>query len=326
MHPRASRRRRARVARRDAGDPPGARQGLGHVHRRRTSSPCPSEYRFFPLDGLSPRSPPTSAGGRRSSSTAATSSATRPQLLRDVEPLLNIDHHHDNTRFGTVNHVVARGVVHGRDRLGPDARRSGSTLTPTIAEALYVGLITDTGRFSYENTGPRAHRMAAELIEAGVDVAAIYRQIYEGMPYAQARAPARAALQRSAATTSGRLADRLPDRPRLHRGRRRGELLRGRSSTTSGRSRGPRSPRSSASSLGRRQARPEEGLAAGHRRRRRRLGDRPRPRRRRPPPGGRLHDRAGDPAISSTSCAPSSTAQLRPGEWPERVAACPSTA
>ena len=42
--------------------------------------------------------------------------------------------------------------------------------TPPMAEALYVGLITDTGRFMYENTGPRAHEMAAELIASGVDV------------------------------------------------------------------------------------------------------------------------------------------------------------
>jgi bifunctional oligoribonuclease and PAP phosphatase NrnA len=51
-----------------------------------------------------------------------------------------------------------------------------------VAQALYVGLITDTGRFMYENTGPRAHLMAAELIEAGVDVPAVYRQLYEDMP------------------------------------------------------------------------------------------------------------------------------------------------
>ena len=54
--------------------------------------------------------------------------------------------------------------------------------TPAIAEALYIGLITDTGRFMYENTGPRAHRMAAELIEAGVEVPAVYRRLYEDMP------------------------------------------------------------------------------------------------------------------------------------------------
>jgi phosphoesterase RecJ-like protein len=55
-------------------------------------------------------------------------------------------------------------------------------LTEQIAEALYVGLVTDTGRFMYENTGPAAHLMAADLIEAGVDVHEIYRRLYEGVP------------------------------------------------------------------------------------------------------------------------------------------------
>jgi phosphoesterase RecJ-like protein len=57
------------------------------------------------------------------------------------------------------------------------------TPTRTVADALYVGLITDTGRFMYENTGRQAHLMAADLIDAGVDVHEIYRRVYEGMPY-----------------------------------------------------------------------------------------------------------------------------------------------
>jgi phosphoesterase RecJ-like protein len=57
--------------------------------------------------------------------------------------------------------------------------------TPTIAEALYVGLITDTGRFMYENTTARAHQMAGELIEVGVDVHAIYHHVYEDVPAAK---------------------------------------------------------------------------------------------------------------------------------------------
>jgi phosphoesterase RecJ-like protein len=59
----------------------------------------------------------------------------------------------------------------------------GVTATRTIADALYVGLITDTGRFMYENTGTQAHLMAADLIEAGVKVHDVYRQVYEGVPY-----------------------------------------------------------------------------------------------------------------------------------------------
>jgi phosphoesterase RecJ-like protein len=45
-----------------------------------------------------------------------------------------------------------------------------------------VGLITDTGRFMYENTTPRAHEMAAELLEEGVDAHDIYRRVYEDVP------------------------------------------------------------------------------------------------------------------------------------------------
>jgi phosphoesterase RecJ-like protein len=96
--------------------------------------------------------------------------------------IINIDHHHDNTRFGDANLVdtAASSTAEIVYELG---RRLGARLTPEIASALYVGLVTDTGKFMYENTGPRAHVMAAELIAAGVDVHGIYRRLYEGMPY-----------------------------------------------------------------------------------------------------------------------------------------------
>ena len=58
----------------------------------------------------------------------------------------------------------------------------GVTPTPAVAEALYIGLITDTGRFMYENTTPRSHQMAAALLEAGVDVPGVYRRLYEDVP------------------------------------------------------------------------------------------------------------------------------------------------
>jgi phosphoesterase RecJ-like protein len=96
--------------------------------------------------------------------------------------ILNIDHHHDNTRFGTVNLVcsIASSTAEMVWRL---AKELEVEITPEIAEALYVGLVTDTGRFSYENTSPTAHQMAAELIEAGVEPHRVYRQLYEGLPF-----------------------------------------------------------------------------------------------------------------------------------------------
>src|SRR5205085_662748 len=101
---------------------------------------------------------------------------------RDDAHILNIDHHHDSTRFGTVNHVVPEASCTA-EIVWDLMRELGVEPTPTLAEALYVGLITDTGRFMYENTGSRAHLMAAELIEAGVDANAIYRRVYEHVPY-----------------------------------------------------------------------------------------------------------------------------------------------
>jgi bifunctional oligoribonuclease and PAP phosphatase NrnA len=103
------------------------------------------------------------------------------QLKHEDHRILNIDHHHDNTRFGTVNHVDGSASCTAEmvwDLMG----ELGVELTPAIGEALYVGLVTDTGRFMYENTGPRAHVMAAALLDGGVDGHGIYRRLYEGMP------------------------------------------------------------------------------------------------------------------------------------------------
>ena len=121
-HAREPRRRRARLARRDAGAPARARQGLGHVHRRRRV-PAAYEYRFLDLDGLVTEPPDDSPSARSSSWTAATSTATRSRrsgARRDR--ILNIDHHHDNTRFGDDQPRRRGGLVHGRDRVGPHAR------------------------------------------------------------------------------------------------------------------------------------------------------------------------------------------------------------
>ncbi len=145
--------------------------------------PLPHEYRFFPLDGLV-SAPPADLDQRTIVFLDCGSLDRNPAeaFQRPGAHILNIDHHHDNTRFGTVNLVVPEAsctaeivwdLMHGLE------------VTPslTTAEALYVGLITDTGRFMYENTGIRAHLMAAELIEAGVDVHGIYRCVYEDVPY-----------------------------------------------------------------------------------------------------------------------------------------------
>jgi phosphoesterase RecJ-like protein len=103
-------------------------------------------------------------------------------LQREGIHILNIDHHHDNTRFGTANLVDPKASCTA-EIVWRLSKELGAELTTEIARALYVGLITDTGRFMYENTTPEAHQMAGELIEAGVEPHVIYSRIYESLPF-----------------------------------------------------------------------------------------------------------------------------------------------
>jgi bifunctional oligoribonuclease and PAP phosphatase NrnA len=96
--------------------------------------------------------------------------------------ILNIDHHHDNTRFGTLN-LVCSSASSTAEMVWRLSKELDAEITPEIANALYVGLVTDTGRFMYENTTAVAHQMAAELIAAGVEPHKVYRQLYEDLPF-----------------------------------------------------------------------------------------------------------------------------------------------
>jgi phosphoesterase RecJ-like protein len=95
--------------------------------------------------------------------------------------IVNIDHHQDNTMFGDLNLVEPHASSTAEVITGILAA-AGWPLTREVAEPLYVGLVTDTGRFGYTNTRPEAHRVAAAMIEAGVDIAGISRRLYEEQP------------------------------------------------------------------------------------------------------------------------------------------------
>src|SRR5437660_1143810 len=78
------------------------------------------------------------------------------------------------------------------------------TLTPVIAEALYIALVTDTGRFQYTNTTPKAFRLAAELVEAGADLHRVFQGVYESVQFAKLKLIARA-LDRAQIYEGGRI-------------------------------------------------------------------------------------------------------------------------
>jgi phosphoesterase RecJ-like protein len=154
--------------------------------------PLPVEYRFLALEEVF-HEPPADVVDRTLVFLDCGNIDRMPVefLRRDGARVLNIDHHHDNTRFGSVNLVDTDASCTAEIVLDV-AKRLGAEITPEIASALYVGLVTDTGRFMYENTGAAAHRMAAELIEAGVDVDDTYRRLYERVPIEKLRLIARA--------------------------------------------------------------------------------------------------------------------------------------
>ena len=145
--------------------------------------PLPWEYRGFSFEGLV-GTPPIDIAERTIVFLDCGNIDRMPVDFLQAEGLhiLNIDHHHDNTRFGTVN-LVRPDASSTAEMVWCLSKELDVEITPGIADALYVGLVTDTGRFMYENTSPDAHRMAAELIEAGVQPHQVYRRLWEDLPF-----------------------------------------------------------------------------------------------------------------------------------------------
>src|SRR6266508_4677373 len=155
-------------------------------------APLPSEYGFMPMANLQRRWPDDVAERVLLAVDCANESRIAdPDVLGRVPLSINVDHHHDNTRFGRINLVVADASSTG-EVLRDLFRELGVELTPDIAEALYIALVTDTGRFQYTNTTPKALRLAAELVDAGADVHRVFQGVYESVQFAKLKLLARA--------------------------------------------------------------------------------------------------------------------------------------
>ncbi len=169
-------------------------------------APLPGEYRFLELPerGLLRERPADHA--ERVLVAVDCAQETRlgdPGLLAAAPVTVNIDHHHDNTRFGDANLVVPNASSTS-EVLADVFAALGVRITAEIAEALYTALVTDTGRFQYANTTPRALRLAAELVEAGADVHRVFQGVYESVQFAKLKLLARA-LERAQLYHGGRV-------------------------------------------------------------------------------------------------------------------------
>jgi len=172
------------------GDALGSMLALRHLCEREGKAPIASwggpfpaapHYRFLPgidravLPSQLPREPDLAitfdCGSLERLGTAAPIAAAARELIV-------LDHHPDNQRFGTVNVVevdaAATAVVVRRL-----ANALGWTLDRESAVNLYVGLLTDTGRFQYPNTTPDVFVLAEELSEYDIPLFAVTRELFE---------------------------------------------------------------------------------------------------------------------------------------------------
>jgi bifunctional oligoribonuclease and PAP phosphatase NrnA len=166
----------------------------------------PEEYRFLELErrGLL-RELPADADARVlvAVDCAQENRVVATELFDRATLTVNVDHHHDNTRFGDIDLVVdeASSTAEVLADLFDDL---GIALTPEIAEALYTAIVTDTGRFQYSNTTPKALRLAARLVEAGADVTKVFVEVYESTPFPKLKLLARA-LEHATEFADGRI-------------------------------------------------------------------------------------------------------------------------
>lgn len=113
-------------------------------------------------------------------------------LFRNAKETLCIDHHISNSGFADENYIV------------PDASSTselvyrildGEKISKAAAEALYMGIVHDTGVFQYSCTSPDTMRAAADLLEKGVDAPSLIEHTFYEKTYAQNQILGRALLE-----------------------------------------------------------------------------------------------------------------------------------
>lgn len=95
--------------------------------------------------------------------------------------VVNIDHHHDNRRYGDVDWIEPRAAATG-EMIHDLLRALGTPMTPDIATNLFTAIHTDTGSFRYSNVTPDTLRIAAALVAAGAEPARVSSHLYEQRP------------------------------------------------------------------------------------------------------------------------------------------------
>ncbi|HTS19468.1 MAG TPA: bifunctional oligoribonuclease/PAP phosphatase NrnA [Verrucomicrobiae bacterium] len=162
-------------------------QGLGKTVEAWNDDDVPSKFRFLPGSGQIIR-PPTEPKDFDVVIAIDTSTwqrvGTASQRIGKRKHFVNIDHHVSNEKFAELNWIVPEAPASGQIAFDL-IKRGGFALTRDIATCLFAAISTDTGSFSYGSTTAESLRVAAELVDTGINVGEICRQVYESYPYAR---------------------------------------------------------------------------------------------------------------------------------------------
>ncbi|HEX9751326.1 MAG TPA: bifunctional oligoribonuclease/PAP phosphatase NrnA [candidate division Zixibacteria bacterium] len=111
---------------------------------------------------------------------------TVSELLPDGLPVINIDHHQHNSRYGAVNVLDPTAAACG-EMVFDMLRHWKATITPSMAQSLATALVTDTGRFGHPCTNLRTMVIAAELVKRGADLPRVTAAVYQSYSPAEFR-------------------------------------------------------------------------------------------------------------------------------------------
>lgn len=98
--------------------------------------------------------------------------------ISTIKPLINIDHHENNSRFGDVNLVDMNSSSVG-EIIYRLIQVADLPMSEKIAEDLFVAIQTDTGSFRYGNTTKEAFTIAAEMVGWGINPWKISRRVMD---------------------------------------------------------------------------------------------------------------------------------------------------
>lgn len=99
-------------------------------------------------------------------------------IKEKARPVINIDHHISNERFGDINWIDPHASSAG-EMVYRLYKKTGVNLTKEVALSLYIAILTDTGSFNYDNTSSVTHEIAGELLGYGLDPALVSESVYE---------------------------------------------------------------------------------------------------------------------------------------------------